>query len=398
MSVLFAKYLKGDRVVWMLCLLLGMISILAVYSSISSLAYKYAGGNTLYYLFKHGLMVLSGFAIMYGIHRVHYRYFSRLSQLAIWVAAGLLLLTLMLGVNLNDASRWLRIPIINQNFQTSDFAKIALVTYVARLLVVKASHLSSLKNGLLPILLPIAVICGLIFPANFSTAVMLFLVCMVMLFIGGIPFKHLLLVGGVSLGLLAGIIAVGSSFPDIFPRAATWKSRIMSFESGDSQANYQIEHAMMAIQSGGILPDGPGTGDSRNYLPHPYSDMIYAFIIEEYGMLLGGCGLLLLYLIFFYRGLKIARSCERDFGTNLTIGLSFLIVCQAFINMAVAVNLLPVTGQPLPLVSMGGTSIWFTCLAIGMILSVSRDDWAARPKANKAPTNSYPKQNAYASA
>jgi len=398
MNSVLAKYLKGDRVVWMLCILLGMISILAVYSSISSLAYKYAGGNTLYYLFKHGIMVLSGFAIMFGIHKVHFRYFSRLSQIAIWIAAGLLLLTLMLGVNLNDASRWLRIPIINQNFQTSDFAKIALVTYVARLLVVKSAEIKNLKNGLLPILLPILIICALIFPANFSTAVMLFLVCMVMLFIGGVPFKHLFLVGGVSAGLLAGIITVGSSFPDVFPRAATWKSRIMSFESGDSQANYQVEHAMMAIQSGGIFPDGPGTGDSRNYLPHPYSDMIYAFIIEEYGMVLGGCGLLLLYLIFFYRGLKIARSCERDFGTHLTIGLSFLIVCQAFINMAVAVNLLPVTGQPLPLVSMGGTSIWFTCLAIGMILSVSRQDWATRPSTNKVKTTSYPKSTTHATA
>lgn len=396
MRAIFTKYLKGDKAVWMLCFLFGMISILAVYSSISSLAYKYAEGNTFYYLFKHGIMVLSGFAIMYGIHKVHFKYYSKLSQYAIWVAGGLLILTLLLGVNLNDASRWLKIPIINQNFQTSDFAKIVLVTYVARLLVLKADSLKSLQYGLLPILLPIVIICGLIFPANFSTAVMLFLVCMVMLFLGGIPIKHLLLVAGVAVSGLAFVIMVGSSFPDIFPRAATWKSRLVNFDSGDSQANYQIEHAMMAIQSGGIFPDGPGTGDSRNYLPHPYSDMIYAFIIEEYGMILGGCGLLLLYLILFLRAVKIARACQRDFGTLLVLGLSFLIVCQAFTNMAVAVNLMPVTGQPLPLVSMGGTSIWFTCLAIGMILSVSRDDWAIATKPKPASPSVQPISRSYA--
>jgi len=372
LSNLWTKYLKGDRVIWMVCLLLGMVSLLAVYSSISSLAYKYTQGNTLYYLFKHGIMLISGFFIMFLVHKVNYRYFSRLSQIAVWLAAVMLLLTLLLGVNINDASRWIKIPIINQNFQTSDFAKIALVAYVSRMLVVNRNNLHSFKDGLLPILVPIGLICGLILPANFSTAALLFFVCFTLLFIGGIPFKHLLAVVGIAAAGFALLLSLSSVAPDLLPRVETWKTRLISFESGDSEANYQVEHAMMAIHSGGLLPAGPGTGDSRNYLPHPYSDMIYAFIIEEYGAIVGGFGMLLLYLIFLYRSIKTSNACERDFGTLLVIGLSFLLAFQAFINMGVAVSILPVTGQPLPLVSMGGTSIWFTCLAVGMILSVSR--------------------------
>ncbi|NEN22978.1 FtsW/RodA/SpoVE family cell cycle protein [Cryomorpha ignava] len=356
----------------MVCLILGLVSILAVYSSISSLAYKYTEGNTFYYLFKHGIMLITGFVIMYFVHKINYRYFSRLSQIAIWLAAILLILTLLLGVNLNDASRWIKIPLINQNFQTSDFAKIALIAYVARMLTLRKEFFHSFKEGLLPILIPIVIICGLILPANFSTAAMLFMVCVTLLFVGGIPFKHLVMVFAIAGAGFALLLVLSTSFPDLLPRVETWKTRLLSYESGDSEANYQVEHAMMAIQSGGVFPTGPGTGDSRNYLPHPYSDMIFAFIIEEYGTIIGGCGLLLLYLIFLYRALRLARKCERNFGSLLVIGMSFLIAFQAFINMGVAVSLLPVTGQPLPLVSMGGTSIWFTCIAVGMILSVSR--------------------------
>lgn len=394
MKDLLAKYLRGDLVIWMVCLLLGLLSILAVYSSISSLAYKYTDGNTFYYLIKHGLMLGTGFAIIYLVHKVNYRYFGRMAQIAIWVAAVLLLLTLMLGVNLNDASRWLKIPIINQNFQTSDFAKIALIAYVSRLLVVKRDVMGDFRQGFLPLIIPIVLICGLILPANFSTAALLFAVCFVLLFIGGVPVKYLSLVVAAGVLGLVMMFSVATAFPEVLPRMSTWKKRIASFESGDSEANYQIEHAMMAIQSGGVLPSGPGTGDSRNYLPHPYSDMIYAFIIEEYGSIVGGCGVILLYLIFLYRSMKIARNCQRDFGTFLVLGLSFLIGFQAFINIGVAVNLLPVTGQPLPMVSMGGTSIWFTSLAIGMILSVSRSVLEGEPNRNRTPK----KQKHYAAA
>lgn len=367
-----SKYLRGDLVIWTVCLLLALVSVPAVYSGISSLAYKYTDGNTFHYLIKHGIMLLTGFAVMFGMHRINYRRFAQVSQVAVWVAVVLLVLTLMLGVNLNEASRWLKIPFINQNFQTSDFAKIALVTYVSRLLTVKRAEIRDFKRGLLPILAPIALVCFLILPANFSTAALLFLVCFTLLYVGGVPFRHLALVVGTAVAGFAMLLSVASAMPEVLPRMATWKKRITSFESGESEANYQIEHAMMAINSGGVLPSGPGTGDSRNYLPHPYSDMIYAFIIEEYGSLAGGCGIVLLYLIFLYRCMRIARDCKREFGAFLVLGLSFLIGFQAFVNIGVAVNLIPVTGQPLPLVSMGGTSIWFTCMAIGMILSVSR--------------------------
>ncbi len=374
------KYLKGDRTIWMVCLILGLTSILAVYSSISSLAYKYTGGNTLYYLFKHALMLGTGFLIMYFVHKVPYKYFARIAQMGIWLTAGLLLLTLLMGENINDASRWIKIPIINQNFQTSDLAKIVLITYVARMLTVKKDILGDLKEGFLPIIGPILLICGLILPANFSTAAMLFMVCMLLLFIGGMPFKYLIGTVGTGVAAFVFLIVLSSSFPGLLPRAETWKARIVNFESGDSDANYQKEHAMMAIQSGGLLPGGPGSGDSRNYLPHPYSDMIYAFIIEEYGTILGGAGILLLYIIFIYRCVKVARHTQKDFPALLVVGLSFLIGIQALINMGVAVSIFPVTGQPLPLVSMGGTSMWFTCIAMGMIISVSRTVTEGEPK------------------
>jgi cell division protein FtsW len=356
----------------MIAFILAAVSLLSVYSSISSLAYKHYDGNTLHYLFKHGTMLLLGLAIIYYVHRIKYKYFSRLSQLAIWISAFLLLYTLVFGANVNDASRWLVIPIIGQSFQPSDFAKIALITFVARILAQKQEKISSFKEGVLPVLLPIVVVCGLILPANFSTAVLLFGVCLVIMFVGRVAIKHIALVVGsgvVGFGLL---LMLAGTMPNVLPRLDTWKNRIVNWQNPDDEANYQIDHAMMAIEARGILPNGPGHGDSRNYLPHPYSDMIYAFIIEEYGSILGGIGVMLLYLILLFRAVRISIHCERTFGSLLVIGLTFSIVFQALVNMAVAVNLVPVTGQPMPLISMGGTSTWLTCLAIGMILSVSR--------------------------
>ncbi len=328
-------------------------------------------------------MLGSGFTIMYFAHKVHYRFYSRLSLIAMWVSAALLLITLLVGAANAEANRWLVVPIVNQQFQTSDPAKIALIAYVARMLVIKRDVLHNFRQGLIPILIPILIICGLILPANFSTAALLFTVCFLMLFIGGIPFKHLFSVAGVAIAGFGILISISTINPDLLPRLTTWKNRLINFDSDESEANYQVEHAMMAIKSGGILPQGPGTGESRNYLPNAYNDMIYAFIIEEYGLILGGCGILLLYLIFAYRSLKIIRLSQRDFGVYLVVGLSFLICIQAFINMGVSVSLFPVTGQPLPLVSMGGTAIWFTCLAIGMILSVSRSAYEGEKVAGK---------------
>ncbi len=363
--------LPGDRTIWMTAIFLGLISVLAVYSSIGALAVK-RDISTLHFLFKHLLMLGTGGLIMYYASTLRYGVYSRLAQLGIWVTAGLLVLTLVLGSNINDASRWLRIPGVGLSFQTSDLAKVVLIAYLARVLS-KADGEWTLREVALRLMLPVGAICGLILPANFSTAALLFAVCVTLMFIGQVPIKHLVLLIGAAAAAFALLLLFADFFPDLLPRMATWAARIKAFGSaGGGDANYQVEHAKIAIASGGFLPNGPGSGASRNWLPHPYSDMIYAFIVEEYGSLLGGLGLLLLYLVLMHRALAIARKCEKPFGALVAVGLGLLLVTQALINMAVAVNLLPVTGQPLPLVSMGGTSAWFTCLAIGIILSVSR--------------------------
>ncbi|MBK6368793.1 MAG: FtsW/RodA/SpoVE family cell cycle protein [Flavobacteriales bacterium] len=364
--------LKGDRAIWMTVLFLGLISLLAVYSSISSLAFKREGGGTLHFLVKHGVMLITGGLIMIYAARQQFTIYSRLSQLLIGVMAVLLLLTLLLGSNINDASRWITIPFINQSFQTSDPAKVVLVVYLARVLGKHRAEEWTFREVLLELMLPVGVICGLILPANFSTAAVLFVVCLVIMFIGQVPMKHMVMIVGAAVLAFGLVLFLAKSTPGLLPRLDTWVGRIESFGVEDHDANYQVEHAKIAIASGGLLPNGPGSGTSRNFLPHPYSDMIYAFIIEEYGSILGGLGLLLLYLILLYRAARIAGQCEKPFGSLVAVGLSFMLVLQAMVNMAVAVNLVPVTGQPLPLVSMGGTSVWFTCLAIGIVLSVSR--------------------------
>lgn len=387
MNTLIHK-LRGDRVIWMTALFLGLISLLAVYSSISSLAFKREGGSTLHFLFKHGLMLLSGGVIMYYASTVKYTIYSRLSKLVIPITAALLLLTLLLGSNINDASRWITIPIINQSFQTSDLAKVVLIVYLARVLGKHHDQEWTFRDVVLKLMVPVGAICGLILPANFSTAALLFLLCMIIMFIGQVPVKWLLSIVGLAVGAFMLLIMVNEAFDlGVLPRVETWEKRISSFGEADSDANYQVEHAKIAIASGGLLPNGPGSGASRNWLPHPYSDMIYAFIVEEYGSILGGLGLLLLYLILLLRAVRIAHRCEKPFGALVAVGLSLMLVLQAMINMAVAVNLVPVTGQPLPLVSMGGTSVWFTCLAIGIVLSVSRslDEQPSTPTDVKRP-------------
>ncbi len=374
------KYIKGDKVVWLVVLLLAILSILAVYSSIVTLAYKYKDGDTLYYLFKHSIILVIGFGLMILAHNLNYKYYSRISQIAIIITVPLLLLTLITGANINEASRWLVIPVINQTFQTSDLAKLALIMYLARLLYKKQDNIKDFKSAFVPIMLPVLLVCGLIFPANFSTAAMLFTTSLVIMFIGRVNIKYILSLIGIGVGCLLLLLSIASAKPDLLPRLGTWVSRIETFtQGGDSDSNYQADQAKIAIARGWPFGKGPGGSTQRNFLPHPYSDFIYAIILEEYGFL-GGVLVIILYLILFYRGIKIAQNAERSFGTFLAIGLSFSLVFQAMINMAVAVNLFPVTGQPLPLVSMGGTSIWFTCLAIGVILSVSRKSEDSKSK------------------
>ncbi len=366
------KYIKGDKVIWTVVLLLSLLSILVVYSAVVALAYRYKEGDTASYLIKHVFIMGSGLFLMYLIHKVKYSYFSRISQIAIFLAAPLLLYTLLKGVSAGDASRWLAIPGTSLTFQTSDFAKLALITYVARMLSIKQDVIKDFKQAFIPIIVPIGIICVLIFPANFSTAAMLFLNCFILMFIGRMNAKHLWILIGSGIIMLGLVLLIIWNFPDAIPRGRTWKARIENFSKGDSESNFQAEQAKIAIATGGIIGKGPGNSIQRNFLPQASSDFIYAIVIEEWG-LISAIIIVFLYIVLLFRGIRIANKSEKTFGSLLAVGLTFSLVFQAMINMAVAVNLFPVTGQPLPLISMGGTSIWFTSIALGMILSVSRE-------------------------
>jgi len=369
------KYIKGDKVIWTVVLLLSLVSVLVVYSSVVALAYRYKNGDTGSYLVKHVFILGSGIFLMYLVHKVKYSYFSRISQIAIFVAAPLLLYTLLKGVSAGDANRWLAIPGTSLTFQTSDFAKLVLITYVARVLSIKQDVIKDFKQAFLPVIIPIAIICALILPANFSTAALLFLTCFVLMFIGRMNAKHLWILVGSGVVMILFLIMLIWKFPDVIPRGRTWKARIENFSKGDSESNFQAEQAKIAIARG-VVPQLPGNSISRNFLPQASSDFIFAILIEEWG-LLAAIIMVFLYVVLLFRGIRIANKSERTFGSLLAIGLTFSLVFQAMVNMAVAVNLFPVTGQPLPLVSMGGTSIWFTTISLGIILSVSRENEAA---------------------
>jgi cell division protein FtsW len=380
-KLLMRKYLQGDMVIWAVVFLLSLISVMAVYSATNNLAYVQKGGNAEFYLIKHALIIVLGWGLIYLIHKVPHQYFSRVAQILMWVSIPLLAITLVAGTSVNSASRWLTVPVINMSFQTSDLAKLALIAYLARQLSKRQDSMDDFKGGFLHIVWPILLICALILPANFSTAAVLFATSMVILFIGRVKFIYLaglmgsILVGGLITVLLA-MALPEESVAKVLPRFPTWKARIETFTSTEkspasADANYQTEQAKIAIAQGGIMGVGPGNSVQRNRLPSAFADFIYAIIIEEWGMV-GGFSILFLYLILLFRGLRIVHKGTTAFGTLLAFGCMFSLIFQAFINMAVAVNLFPVTGQALPLLSMGGTSIWFTSIAIGMILSVSR--------------------------
>ena len=365
--------LSGDKVIWVVAVMLSIFSVLVVYSASGSLAYKYKGGNTEFFLFKQVGFVLLSLAFIYFTHLIRYNYYSRGSQIALFIAAPLLLFTLVKGVSAGDASRWIAIPGLGFTFQTSDFAKLALVVYVARLLSMKQDQIKDFKEAFVPIVLPILIICGLILPANFSTAAVLFVTCLVLMFIGRVNIKYILLLIASGIVFLGLFILLVFTFPHINNRVETWKTRIESYVSGDSDQNYQAEQAMIAIATGGPIGKGPGKSTQRNFLPQASSDFIYAIIIEEYGSIFGGFLVLFLYMILLFRATRIATKSPKTFGSLLAIGLCFMLVFQAMINMGVAVQLFPVTGQPLPMVSAGGTSVIFSSIAIGIILSVSRE-------------------------
>jgi len=370
--------LEGDRVLWAIALVLTLASLVTVYSAISTLAYK-ADGNSAKFLFKQAALLAGGWVVMFGVHRIHFKYFGKLANVLLALAIAALVFTLLFGTDINDARRWIKIPFIGLTVQTSDFAKLALVLWVARQLQVRVNVLDDVWQGLAPILGGIALVCALILPSDFSTAAMLAAVCVAMLFVGGLPWRHMLRIGVLGLGGLGLLYGIGKAAPEALPRFGTWASRLESFAgfaSGNagtaSAEDYQIELAQIAIHRGGLFPHGPASGTSRNFLPHPYSDMIFAFIVEEWGAILGGLGLVLLYLALLFRASRTAIKCESVFGRNLVLGLGLMITVQALVNMGVSVRLFPTTGQPLPLVSYGGTSLLFTCLSIGMMLAVTR--------------------------
>ncbi len=358
---------KGDRWIWIIVILLSIWSLMAVYSATGTIAYKKGVGSESY-LIKHFIFIVGGLALMYFSHLLDYRHYAGISKLLMVITIPLLLYTLIFGANVNDASRWVTIPIINQTFQTSDMAKLALITFLARTLTRKQENIKDVKKAFIPIMGSVCIVFILIALANLSTALMLFGVSILLLIIGRISFKQIATVSLAGIVLLACVLFLG-------PRRQTYISRINTFmhpEKVDPDKSFQANQAKIAIATGGLFGKGPGNSVQRNYLPHPYSDFVYALIVEEYGAV-GGVILIIIYLVFLYRCVLIVTYSPKAFGALLAAGLSFSLTIQAFANMAVAVGLGPVTGVPLPLVSMGGTSILFTSVAFGIILSVSRD-------------------------
>lgn len=370
MRNLFAKYFKGDAVIWGVITALSIFSLLAVYSSTGTLAFRYQDGNTLYYISRHGFLLLVGLVIIFIAHRIPVIIYLHISRLLLIITIPLLVWTLIKGTSLNEASRWITLPGSGLSFQTSDLAKFSLIIFIAHFLAKHQGNIKDFKTGFRSIIIWIILVCGLILPANFSTAVILFTISLILLFIGRVKLRYILSVVGIGVVLLTIFFIILTNLPEENQgRFQTWKNRIENF-MGDSEENFQVEQSKIAIATGGFFGKGPGNSTQRNFLPHPYSDFIFAIIIEEYG-LAGAIILILLYLIIFFRAGVIVKRSTSAFAAFLTLGLALSLVFQAFINMAVAVNLFPVTGQTLPLVSMGGTSIVFTGAALGIILSVS---------------------------
>ena len=361
--------LKGDRSVWLIVALLSLFSMLIVYSTSGSEAYKYnATHGTEYYLIRQLVFIGAGLTLMYTAYKLHYMVYAKLAPILMVIATPLLVYTALFGEKINDASRWIKIPILELSFQTSDFAKIALIMFVAKSLAVKQDYIKSFKDAFLPIIAPVLLFCALIAPSNLSTAALLFVTAFIMMFVGRISMKYVILLMVLGVAVFAGIFIVGQYFPDHF-RVDTWLTRINDFLYSDG--GYQIQQSKVAIAEGGFLGVGPGNSNQRNFLPFAYADFIYAIICEEYGFL-GGAFLLLLYLWLLFRTISLVTRSPKTFGAMLAMGLMLNIVITAFANIAVSVKLVPATGLTLPMISMGGTSFMFTCLSFGIILSVSR--------------------------
>lgn len=379
---------RGDRVIWGIVIILTLVSLLVVYSSTGSLAYKYSK-STESYLFKQFGFIILGVLIIYFAHRVNYTLYSRVASILFVASIFLLVYTYFFGVKLNEGTRWIKLPVINMTFQTSDMAKLALFMYLSRQLSRKQNVIKDFKKGFLPIIVPVGIICLLIAPSNLSTSLLIAGTSIMLMFIGRVRTRHLLITIVLACIPIAILFTVAVStydkneqkakdIPAIFSvgRVPTWISRIQTFmyskKEDANEKQFQINQAKIAIANGGWMGLGPGNSRARNFLPHSYSDFIYAIILEEYG-LIGGVFMVFIYLLFLYRCIRLYRKCPYAFGAFLALALSFMLVIQAIANMGVNVNLFPNTGITLPLISMGGSSFLFTCLSIGIILSVARN-------------------------
>jgi len=367
------KHLQGDKTIWAIVAILALFSFMPVFSASTNLVYVVGKGSTMGYLLKHMVLVIMGFVIIYIVHRIPYRYFSGGSVLMIPVVVMLLIFTLAQGTLIGgeNASRWIRIPFVGIGFQTSTLAGVVLMVYVARYLAKNRDKVIDFKESLIQFWLPIGLVLILILPANFSTTAIIFSMILVMSFIGGYPLKYLGYIVGIGVFSLALFILVVKAFPDAMPnRVQTWQSRIENFAANEGKESYQVEKAKIAIATGGMVGKGPGKSVQKNFLPQSTSDFIYAIIIEEFG-LIGGVLIVSIYFLLLFRLFVVVRNTATVFGSLLVLGVGLSIIFQAIINMCVATNLFPVTGQTLPLISSGGTSIWMTCFALGMVLSVS---------------------------
>ncbi|SEB66553.1 cell division protein FtsW [Tenacibaculum sp. MAR_2009_124] len=372
MKYLF-QHIKGDRAIWAIVAILAVFSFMPVYSASTNLVYVVGNGSTLGHLVKHIVLLISGFAIIYGVHKIPYRYFSGGSVLMLPVVILLLIFTMSQGTLIGgaNASRWIRIPFVGIGFQTSTLAGLVLMVYVSRYLARNKEKRIQFKESLLQMWLPVGVVLILVLPANFSTTAIFFTMILLLAYIGGYPLKYIGYILGIGLFSLLFFILVAKAFPDAMPnRIHTWQSRLENFSNPNGTENYQVEKAKIAIATGGPIGKGPGKSVQKNFLPQSSSDFIYAIIIEEYG-LIGALLVVFIYFLLLFRILITAKKANTVFATLLVVAVGIPIVFQALINMAVAVNILPVTGQTLPLISSGGTSIWMTCFGLGMILSVS---------------------------
>lgn len=367
------KYLKGDKVIWVITLLMLAFSLVSVYSFVPILV-KIEGGTPFKYLFKHFIYVLIGIGVMYWVHKKDPKYVSQLSKFAFYLAIGLLIFTFFFGTKVNDAGRWVRIPFVGLTFQSSDFAKLAIIVYLSRLLVKKKDVLNTWKGGFWPVVIPVLVICGLIVKDNFSTAALLFAICLTLMFLGRVPILKILSIIGGGIALLGFVVLLQKAAPELnlLPRLATWENRILNRMDDDKDviANAQSLNAQLAIYSGSILGKGVGDGQLKEYLPEAYADFYYSSFVEEFG-LISSIFLILLYLILLYRIMRIGMRSKNMFETYVCIGIGILILTQASVNMLVCTGVFPVTGQNMPLLAMGGSALIMTTLALGIVQSIA---------------------------